>query len=244
MRLDKYLCQNTKLTRSLAKKAISSGQVFVNLHCIKKSSFKVKEKDTVLCSGKKITNLGDRYLMLNKPPHYICSTQDEVYPSVLNLIDIEQVQRLHIVGRLDVDTTGLVLITDNGQWSHRVTAPKKKCYKTYQVDLTEEIDKNAPELFKQGILLKNETHLTLPAKLILQEKYKEGEEGEGGEGGEKRVLLSIQEGRYHQVKRMFAAIGHHVKALHRISVGHIVLDPQLNEGEWRYLTQKEISSIN
>ena len=109
MRLDKYLCQNTNLTRSLAKKAISSGQVSVNLECVKNTAFKVKPNDEVLHSGKQILPLGHRYLMLNKPLGYICSTQDEVYPSILNLIDVEQCDCLHIAGRLDVDTTGLVL---------------------------------------------------------------------------------------------------------------------------------------
>jgi len=230
MRLDKYLCQNTDLTRSFAKKAISSRQVLVNSSVIKNTAFKVNAQDEVVYLGKRISTLGHRYLMLNKPTHYICSTQNERHPSVLNLIDIEQSQRLHIAGRLDVDTTGLVLITDDGQWSHRVTSPKKDCYKTYQVDLAEAVDINLIDVFKKGFLLKNETKQTLPAKLVLQEK--------------KRVLLSIKEGRYHQVKRMFAATGNHVEALHRVVIGDIVLDKQLQAGEWRYLTQEEILSIN
>ena len=230
MRLDKYLCQNTNLTRSLAKKAISSGQVSVNLKCVKNAAFKVKPNDEILYSGKQILALGHRYLMLNKPQGYICSTQDEVHPSVLNLIDVEQCDSLHIAGRLDVDTTGLVLITDDGQWSHRVTSPKKNCLKSYQVDLVENIDTDSIELFEKGVLLKNETKPTLPAQLILQSK--------------KKALLSIQEGRYHQVKRMFAALGNHVEALHRVSIGSIILDSQLDDGEWRYLTEDEITSIN
>ena len=230
MRLDKYLCENTHLTRSIAKKAIASGQVFVNTQCIKNSAIKIKEQDDITYLGKTITSLSRRYLMLNKPPHYICSTQNELYPSVLTLIEVQSVQALRIVGRLDVDTTGLVLITDDGQWSHRVTSPKKECYKTYQVDLAEDINSDAIQHFKQGILLKNEDHVTLPATLVIKEK--------------KKVLLSIQEGRYHQVKRMFTAIGNHVKALHRVRIGSIILDTQLKEGEWRYLTPEEISSIN
>ncbi len=230
MRLDKYICQNTSLTRSLAKKAISCGQVSVNLECVKNTAYKVKLQDEVFYSGKRISTTGHRYLMLNKPRGYICSTQDEVHPSVLNLIDVAKRDRLHIAGRLDVDTTGLVLITDDGQWSHRVTSPKQNCQKTYQVDLAENIDAAIIELFKKGLLLKNETKPTLPAKLVLQSK--------------KKALLSIQEGRYHQVKRMFAAVGNHVEALHRVSIGSIILDVQLGDGEWRYLTEDEISSMN
>ena len=230
MRLDKYICQNTNLTRSLAKKAISSGQVSVNHECVKNTAFKVNLTDKVLYFDKQISALGHRYLMLNKPLGYICSTQDEVYPSVLNLIDIDKRDRLHIVGRLDVDTTGLVLITDDGQWSHRITSPKKNCQKSYQVDLAENIDAGIIELFKKGLLLNSEIKPTLPAQLVLQSKRK--------------ALLSIQEGRYHQVKRMFAAVGNHVEALHRVSIGTITLDAQLGEGEWRYLTDNEITSMN
>ena len=164
MRLDKYICQNTSLTRSSAKKAISCGQVSVNLECVKNTTFKVKLKDEVFYSGKRISTLGNRYLMLNKPLGYICSTQDEVHPSVLNLIDIDKHDRLHIAGRLDVDTTGLVLITDDGQWSHRVTSPKKNCPKSYLVDLAENIDAEIIELFENGLLLNNETKPTLPAQ--------------------------------------------------------------------------------
>ena len=226
MRLDKYICQNTNLTRSLAKKAISSGQVSVNLKKIKNTAFKVKDNDEIFYSDKKISTLGLRYLMLNKPNGYICSTKDEVYPSVLNLINIDKCERLHIVGRLDVDTTGLVLITDDGQWSHKITSPKKNCSKTYKVDLTDNVNATTIEYFKKGILLKNESKATLPAQLLLLSP--------------KKVLLTIQEGRYHQVKRMFAAVGNHVEALHRTSIGNITLDKQLSEGKWRYLTEDEI----
>ena len=230
MRLDKYICQNTNLTRSLAKKAISSGHISVNLECVKNTAFKVNISDKVFYFDEQISTLGHRYLMLNKPLGYICSTQDEIHPSVLNLIDVDKRDRLHIVGRLDVDTTGLVLITDDGQWSHRITSPKNSCQKSYQVDLVENIDADIIKIFKKGLLLNNEIKPTLPAQLVLQSKQ--------------RALLSIQEGRYHQVKRMFAAVGNHVKALHRVSIGTIILDDQLGDGEWRYLTEDEISSVN
>lgn len=227
MRLDKFISQNANLSRSLAKKAISSGQVSVNALCIKNPAFKVSANDKILYLDKQIANLGYRYLMLNKPAGYICSTKDDIYPSVLNLIDIEKHDSLRIVGRLDVDTTGLVLITDDGQWSHRISSPKTNCQKTYQVDLAESIATETIEIFAGGLLLKNEIKPTLPAKLLIQSKN--------------RVLLSIQEGRYHQVKRMFAAVGNHVVTLHRLSIGKVILDTQLNKGTWRHLTADEVS---
>ena len=229
MRLDKYISQNASISRSLAKKAISSGQVSINDLYIKNPAFKVSSHDKVLFSDKQITKLGHRYLMLNKPVGYICSTKDDIYPSVLNLIDIEKHDSLHIVGRLDVDTTGLVFITDDGQWSHRISSPKTNCPKTYRVDLTESIDTEIIEIFAKGLLLKNEIKPTLPAKLIIESKN--------------RALLSIQEGRYHQVKRMFAAVSNHVTSLHRLSIGKVILDPQLNNGEWRHLNAAEVSSF-
>lgn len=230
MRLDKFISQNANLSRSLAKKAISSGQVSVNALCIKNPAFKVSANDKILYLDKQIANLGYRYLMLNKPAGYICSTKDDIYPSVLNLIDIEKHDSLRIVGRLDVDTTGLVLITDDGQWSHRISSPKTNCQKTYQVDLAESIATETIEIFAGGLLLKNEIKPTLPAKLVIQSKN--------------RVLLSIQEGRYHQVKRMFAAVGNHVVTLHRLSIGKVILDTQLNKGTWRHLTADEVSYFN
>lgn len=227
MRLDKYLCQNTSLSRSFAKKAISSGQISVNALYIKNPAFKVSSNDKILYLDKQVINLGPRYLMINKPVGYICSTKNDIYPSVLSLIDIEKHDSLRIVGRLDVDTTGLVLITDDGQWSHRISSPKTNCQKTYQVDLAESIASETIGIFAEGLLLKNEIKPTLPAKLLIQSKN--------------RVLLSIQEGRYHQVKRMFAAVGNHVVTLHRLSIGKIILGTQLNKGAWRHLTADEVS---
>jgi len=123
----------------------------------------------------------------------------------------------------------LCVITGDGQWSHRITSPKRNCQKSYQVDLAENMSADIIELFKKGLLLNNELKPTLPAQLVIQSKQK--------------ALLSIQEGRYHQVKRMFAAVGNHVEALHRVSIGTITLDVQLGDGEWRYLTEDEITSM-
>ncbi len=227
MRLDKFISQNANLSRSLVKKTISSGQVSVNTLYIKNPAFKVSANDKVLYLDKQIIIQGHRYLMLNKPAGYICSTKNDIYPSILNLIDIEKHDSLRIVGRLDVDTTGLILITDDGQWSHRISSPKTNCQKTYQVDLAESIASETIGIFAEGLLLKNEIKPTLPAKLLIQSKN--------------RVLLSIQEGRYHQVKRMFAALGNHVVTLHRLSIGKVILDTQLNKGTWRHLTADEVS---
>lgn len=140
MRLDKFICESTSLTRSLAKKALHRGDITCDGAVIKDAGFKVLEGMQVCLEGEFISLVGERYLMLNKPVDTICSTIDEVYPSVLSLLDIEKPETLHIAGRLDADTTGLVLITSDGQWSHRITSPKKDCGKRYLVTLAEPVD--------------------------------------------------------------------------------------------------------
>ncbi len=228
MRLDKFISNNTRLSRKSAKKSIISGEISVNSSIITDPSAKIAETDQVHQNNLRVENQNLRYIMLNKPKSYICSTQNEDYPSALNFIDHSN--NLHIAGRLDVDTTGLVLITDDGQWSHRISSPRKSCFKCYRVDLFSDISAPTKEIFKRGMLLKNDSKATLPATLKLLNSN--------------QCLLSIQEGRYHQIKRMFAAVGNHVVGLHRLSIGNIALDPQLELGEWRYLNAHEIASVN
>lgn len=229
MRLDKFICESTSLTRSLAKKAMHRGDITCDGIVIKDAGFKVLEGMQVCLEGAPISLVGERYLMLNKPVDTICSTIDEVYPSVLSLLDIEKPETLHIAGRLDADTTGLVLITSDGKWSHRITSPKKDCGKRYLVTLAEPVDESLIAIFAAGVALKNEDGLTKPAMLQIIEPQ--------------LVRLTITEGKYHQVKRMFAAVGNHVVGLHRESIGKIELDSDLALGEWRYLTTEEIASI-
>ncbi|MFV7772033.1 16S rRNA pseudouridine(516) synthase RsuA [Shewanella marisflavi] len=229
MRLDKFISESTPLTRSLAKKALHRGEVSVNGKIIKDGSFKVKETDSVCLDGEPISPIGPRFIMLHKPLDTLCSTIDEVYPSVLNLVDLPQKDDLHIAGRLDADTTGLVLITSDGQWSHRVTSPKRECGKTYLVQLADPLKEEWVEEFAKGIALRSEDGLTKPAQLTLLDSH--------------QARLTITEGKYHQVKRMFAAVGNKVVKLHRESIGEIVLDDTLAPGEWRYLTPAEIASV-
>ncbi|WP_354622703.1 pseudouridine synthase [Psychromonas sp. MME2] len=229
MRLDKYICQSTTLTRSQAKKMILQGRVNNGQQTLRNSAYKVQDGELITLDNKAITLRGNRYIMLNKPQGFICSTVDEHLPSILNLIDVDHAEQLCIAGRLDADTTGLTLITDDGQWSHLITSPRKKCAKRYRVTIEQPIDDHSCTLFTQGIQLKSEPHPCLPAKVIIESDLE--------------VLLTISEGKYHQVKRMFAAIGNHVTALHREQIGDIQLDAELKPGEWRYLNEQEINSV-
>jgi len=242
MRLDKFICKSTELTRTEAKKILKSGEVRVNGDVAKNAAMQVHENNDISIDGQILTARGSRYYMLHKVVDSICSNVDEVYPSVLNFIEVDKAFDLHIAGRLDADTTGLVLITDDGRWSHNVISPKKQCQKTYRVWLRSEIDdEKLPELverFDKGLQLQGEDSLTRPAiltrvaedNLIDEQSYKS------------EVLLTITEGKYHQVKRMFAAVGNRVVGLHREQIGKITLG-HLAPGEWRSLTEDEIAQF-
>ncbi|MFK0573320.1 16S rRNA pseudouridine(516) synthase RsuA [Endozoicomonas sp.] len=233
MRLDKYLSESTELSRANGKKCLHRGEVTCDGIVVKNSAFKVPEGCDVRLLGEPIKVRGLRYIMLNKPEGTLCSNVDEVYPSVLSLLDIPKAYSLHIAGRLDADTTGLVLITDDGQWSHRQASPVKACGKRYRVLLADPLaEAQIPDIIEQfasGIALRNEKSLTRPALLEVMTPSE--------------VLLTITEGKYHQVKRMFAALGNRVVGLHREQVGVIALDSSLRPGEWRYLTRDEVLSV-
>jgi 16S rRNA pseudouridine516 synthase len=233
MRLDKYLSETTELTRSLAKKALHREEVTVDGEIVKNPATQVGTTHEVRWLGERLELVGFRYLMMNKPLGVECTTRPGLYPTVLELIDLPKVERLHPVGRLDVDTTGLVLLTDDGKWSHRVTSPRAKCDKVYLATLAEplqgEVAENAVKAFAEGILLDGEEKPTQPATLDIL--------------GPCEVRVIITEGKYHQVRRMFAAIGNRVETLNRESIGPLALDPDLEPGECRMLRQEEIDAF-
>lgn len=233
MRLDKFLTETTELTRSLAKKALHREEVSIDGTIIKNPATQVDEMSDVRWLGEPLTLVGLRYLMMHKPLGVECTTRPGRYPTVLELIDLPKVERLHPVGRLDVDTTGLVLLTDDGQWSHRVTSPRSRCDKVYLATLAEPLQgedaARAIDALAEGILLDGEEQPTRPAELVML--------------APREARLTIREGKYHQVRRMFAAIGNHVEALHRESIGPLRLDPELQPGECRMLRPEEIAAF-
>lgn len=229
MRLDKYICESTPMTRSQAKKVISQGRVKSGDKVIRSSAYKAAADEVISFDDNIISVRGLRYIMLNKPQDFICSNVDEQLPSLFNLIDVEKKEQLFIAGRLDADTTGLTLITDDGKWSHKVTSPRSKCKKSYRVGLDAVITEDAIKQLKQGVQLNSEPQPCLPAEVEVI--------------SETEVVLTISEGKYHQVKRMFAAVGNLVIELHREKIGSITLDENLELGEWRYLTEDEVKSI-
>ncbi|GHG59638.1 pseudouridine synthase [Alishewanella longhuensis] len=230
MRLDKFICDCTGLTRSQAGKSVRQGLVTINGEQIKQAARQVSDTDTVVMDGNELQLVGLRYFMLHKPAGFLCANDDPDHQTVFTLLDEPLIERLHTVGRLDLDTTGLLLLTDDGQWSHRLTSPKHHVPKTYRVWTADPIPTEAIRQFAEGIMLRGEKDPTKPAELTLV--------------AENEALLTIHEGRYHQVKRMFAAIGNKVEQLHRERIGGLQLPDDLAEGEYRMLTSVELKMLN
>jgi len=233
MRLDRFLSETTELTRSLAKKAMHRGEVCVNRETVKNPATQVDTDHIVTWNGERLALVGLRYVMLNKPSGFECTARRGLYPRVVDLIDLPKAERLQPVGRLDVDTTGFLLLTDDGQWSHRVSSPKRRFGKVYRAmladSLTGEALEQAVKRFAQGIELEGEEVPMRPAELVMRT--------------DTEAQLTLYEGKYHQVKRMFAAIGHHVEALLRETIGPLTLDASLAPGEWRELDAQEIAAF-
>lgn len=225
MRLDKYIATHSEASRSLAKMAIKSGRVTINGVATKDQGTKVKTTDEVAVNGSVIDVSGEVYLVMNKGAGIICATQDEEQDTVLDFLDGYTHKELHIAGRLDKDTTGLVLITSDGQWSHRVTSPNYECEKVYLLETVIAIQETYIEEFANGVMLKDETKPTKPAKLEIL--------------SEKSARLTLTEGKYHQVKRMFGAMGNRVTKLHREQVGGVNIEG-VKEGEFRELSPEEV----
>lgn len=229
MRLDKYVSNQTPLSRSQAVQKIRSGKVFVDDQCIRDPKTHVDESSSKVELEKvEISYKEFVYLMLNKPVDYISSTEDKNHQTVLELLPEEYAcRKIFPCGRLDIDTTGLVLLTDDGPWGHNITSPKKKCFKTYIVNTLRNLSDDESTKIEEGLFLDGDDRVTKPAKIkkIDDCKYE----------------LQISEGRFHQVKRMMESIGNKVMKLHRQAIGTIELDTELKLGEFRELTEEEIS---
>lgn len=234
MRLDKFLSKATELSRSDAKKVLHRGEVFVNRQAIKDGSFQVNEAaDEVQWAGESLSvATGNRYILLYKPDGFECTLKPKEYPIVTELIALPQVNELRMAGRLDVDTTGALLLSDDGSWLHRVTSPKRHQPKRYEITLADPMTKDeqtyAIKQVANGILLEGDNEKTRPAELSFTD--------------DTHATLILTEGKYHQVKRTMGYFGNKVVQLHRASIGSLTLDG-LDMGESRFLTQKEIDEF-
>ncbi len=229
LRLDKYISNASDYSRTQVKRLIKEGLVTVDGKMVSNPATPISESEVVHLENTPIAMPGARYFMLNKPGGVVSATKDSDHPTAIDLIDEPRPEQLQIAGRLDIDATGLLLITDDGQWNHQITSPRSDCRKTYKVGLSEPLDLVLIRKFHEGIWLEGEKRRCLPADLEVLDDY--------------TAMLIISEGKYHQVKRMFAAVGNHVHSLQRLTIGEIALDPDLAPGSYRPLTRPEIESI-
>ncbi len=226
IRLDRFLSNATGLTRSLAQRAIRAGRVSVEGETVKRGGAQIPLDARVLLDGETVEAPRARYLMLNKPDGVVCATEDPTHRTAIDLLGLPNPAGLHFAGRLDIDTTGLVLISDDGQWTHRIVSPRHHCAKRYRLQLADAPSARDLQQLRDGIRLKGEQRPTRPAEVR--------------QLAPDELLLSITEGRYHQVKRMLAALGHQVVRLHREAIGPLELDPELSVGSYRPLRWDEV----
>ena len=229
MRLDKYLTECGCGTRSEVKKILKGGTVSVNQKIQKDGAFKVDtDKDTVTYGGKQLAYSQFHYVMLSKPAGCVTATKDNLHKTVMDYLPKEICKNMSPVGRLDLDTEGLLLITDNGDLAHRLLSPAHHVPKTYYAKIQGVVSKEHIEQFAEGLDI-GEEKLTRPAVLEILHAGESTSE----------IKVTITEGKFHQVKRMFQAIGMEVVYLKRLSMGSLALDETLKPGEWRYLTKEE-----
>ena len=232
MRLDRFLQNSGVCSRKEAKKIISTGKIMVNGEICLNFELKIDEnKDEICMSGNRIVYEKYIYIVMNKPEGFVCATEDRRDRTVLELLP-DNLRRLELfpVGRLDKDTTGLLILTNDGAFAHEMLSPKKKVMKTYLAVVDGPLDERDTDAFASGISIGDYT--CLPAELEILEPSAPG-----------KSLVSICEGKFHQVKRMFKALDKNVLSLERISFGSLKLDGKLSRGEYRPLEKFELEML-
>jgi 16S rRNA pseudouridine516 synthase len=230
MRLDRFLSNLPRFNRADARLLLAAGRLRVDGAVVRDARFEVREfsrielDDELLQAGKPA-----RYFMLNKPAGVVSATEHAEHRTVLDLLDEPDKHELHIGGRLDLTTTGLLIVTNDGLWSRRLTEPRSRLGKVYRVRTEQPITADYIKVFAQGLYFAYENLTTLPAELEIL--------------GSHEALLTLHEGRYHQVKRMFGHFQNKVIGLHRERMGPLQLDPQLAPGQYRPLSATEIALV-
>ena len=234
MRLDKFISATTTLSRAEAKKIIKKG-ILINDILIKSPDYKVDEiNDQVIVNGNRLFYQKYVYIMMNKPQNVISATEDAIDKTVVDLLEEkDRIYKVFPVGRLDKDTEGLMLLTNDGELAHKLISPKKDVEKKYYVEVSGELKEEHLELVKDGLVI-DEGYKCKSARLEILESSKV----------KSIANIYITEGKFHQVKRMMKALGTTVTYLKRLSIGTLELDKTLKLGEYRYLTDKEIKNLN
>lgn len=228
-RLDKVIANQTSFTRSEVKSLVKSKRVKINDVIINKSDIKVNiDKDIITIDGNKLTVRKNIYLVLNKPKGYISATEDKKQTTILDIVSKDYpVKDLFPVGRLDKDTTGLIIITNDGDFAHNILSPKKDSKKIYIAKLDIPVTEKMANGFESGVELIDGK--CKPAKLEIIDEY--------------TALVTLTEGKYHQIKRMFGCYKAKVVELCRVQIGNFKLPKELKEGEYRELTEEELNLI-
>ena len=232
MRLDKFISERTEFTRSQIKSLAAKGRVTVNGIAVRKTDTHIDpENDSITVDGRAVSGQKFRYILLNKPEGYVCSTSDHDGANVMELIPEEmRTKNMFPAGRLDKDSTGALLITDDGELAHRMLSPKSHIPKIYIVKLARPFQSNYVDIFKNGIILGDGTQC-LPARVTNVENC------------DTLAFAQIHEGKYHQIRRMFASVDNHVENLMRVTLGGLILPEKLGSGQFMELLHKDVENL-
>ena len=233
MRLDKFISTTTTLSRAEAKKIIKKG-ILINDILIKSPDYKVDEfNDQVIVNGNRLVYQKYVYIMMNKPKNTVSATEDAIERTVVDILrDEDRIYKVFPVGRLDKDTEGLMLLTNNGELAHKLISPKKDVEKKYYVEVSGELKNEHLKIIKEGVILED-GYRCKPARLEILDSSE----------GNSKANIFITEGKFHQVKRMMKSLGTTVTYLKRLSIGSLKLDENLKLGEYRYLTDDELNKL-
>lgn len=229
-RLDKFLAQYCQISRRSVRLMLAKNRVRLNGDVAHNVDQVIDTFSQITLDGKIIQANTAYYIMLNKPVGVVSATKDTQHKTVIDLLDYPFKNELHIVGRLDLNTSGLVLLTNDSRWSERLTLPDKKVMKRYHVTLKNKLNEAYISAFANGMYFAFEDLTTKPAELTIMSEF--------------QAQVGLTEGRYHQIKRMFGRFRNPVIALHRFAIGNISLDNQLSLGESRMLTPHEVTYID
>ena len=228
-RLDRFIATHTGVAQSEVRVLLAQHRIWVDGAPATAINQLVDEFTHVRCDEKILQSKTPVYMMLHKPVGVVSATRDDKHKTVIDLLDRQDRQQLHIVGRLDYNTSGLLLLTNDGRWSRALTEPTQKVAKRYCVTLENALTDDYIHAFAQGMYFSQEGIITRPATLTILSDYV--------------AEVTLVEGRYHQIKRMFGRMHNRVLALHRTSIGNLPLDASLSPGQSRELTQEEVHNI-
>jgi 16S rRNA pseudouridine516 synthase len=228
-RLDRFISSRVGVNRRDVRALLASGRVCLNGQAAREINQVVDQFSHITLDGEVLQDFAATYLMLNKPRGVVSATRDDKHRTVIDLLDEDMASGLHIAGRLDYNSTGLLLLTNDGRWSRRLACGNNPVQKVYRVTLEQPLTEQYVDAFAQGMYFPFEDITTRPVSLrILSDRSAE---------------LRLTEGRYHQIKRMFGRFNNKVLTLHRIAIGNVTLDAELGQGEYRPLTQVELASL-